>query len=195
MKKIIYLSSGAVYGGALNPAEDLRELTLNMESPIVFYALGKLSAERYLQSFCKEHNISLTILRAFTFGGPDLPRDSHYALGNFIQNVLNGEDITIKGDGKALRSFMHQDDLSRVIGMMINDDKSNIYNVGSQEAVSIKELAQRAISLSGKNLQIQIQNKHVPHSIDYVPNISKLLKDKDFRLNHTLDDIIRSMLP
>ena len=194
VRKIIYLSSGAVYGSALRPHESLSELTLNMASPVVYYALGKLSAERYLQSFCLEHDISLTILRAFTFGGPDLPRDTHYALGNFVQNVLDGEDISIKGDGKVLRSYMHQDDLCEVICMMINDDKSNIFNVGSDEPVSIKDLAERIIALSGKDLKLRILSEQRSHNDDYVPNIAKLLEEKNFKLNFTLDDIIQSML-
>lgn len=193
-KKLIFLSSGAVYGGVPYPHEGLSELSLKMTSPLSYYTLGKLSAERYLQSFCHEHDIRLIILRAFTFGGPDLPLNAHYALGNFVQNALDGADIVIKGDGNVLRSYLHQNDLCRIIGMMIEEERSDIFNVGSDEVISVRDLAMRIISLSGRHVKLRVLNEVPSHNVHYVPNVTKLLEYKNFRACYTLDDIIRSML-
>ena len=195
VKKIIYLSSGAVYGETSRKSESEPAITINTNSPQAAYALGKLASENFLKSFCVENNIQLVILRAFTFGGPDLPTNTHYALGNFIDDAKNNRDIIINGNGKDKRSYLHQDDLSRVLlDSMAMDGPFNLYNVGSGSAIELAELARKIATLSGKDIGVKILNKTQSRNSHYVPAIEKLVRERGFEQSKNLDELILSML-
>lgn len=149
LEAILFTSSGAVYGASNNlvPAPFKEDITLsgNIVLPAIkdnAYMLGKIESEKLFTEFSQNQNIPVKIARCFAFVGPFLPLDGTYAIGNFINNVINKQDIVIKSDGSAVRSYMYASDLVIWLLKILLDGKNCYpYNVGSDKAISIKELA------------------------------------------------------
>ena len=175
--KIVYVSSGAVYGVQPPDLEKLDELSIpndlqSMDAGKQDYALAKRDAELAIMQLGKD-GLNVSIARCFAFVGRWLPRDQHFAIGNFIEDALNHRVITVKAQHKVYRSYMYADDLVEWL-MAIADhatEKCPIYNVGSDEEVLITDLA-RIIAkeyLTDFNISPLVNDR-----IDrYIPNVNK----------------------
>lgn len=168
--RLLYVSSGAVYG--VQPPE-LSHVSEDFQcNPVTAYGEGKLKAE----NLCLESGIDTVIARCFAFVGPHLPLGKHFAIGNFINNVLKGEDILIKGDGTPYRSYMYATDLAEwLFTILLKGRSGEAYNVGSDVEVSIKELAEIVADFSGGKSKVIIARKPENGVLPsrYVPNIAK----------------------
>jgi dTDP-glucose 4,6-dehydratase len=111
-------------------------------NPRNHYGCGKQLAEHLCALYAAEFGIEIVVARCFAFVGPDLPLAAHFAIGNFIRDALSGKDIVIKGDGTPLRSYLDQDDLAHWLLALLADGRTGeAYNIGSDEAISIADLA------------------------------------------------------
>lgn len=145
VKKFLFVSSGAVYGkqqaNCLNVSESY---TGNADplQPNSAYGIGKLYSEHLCALFAKQYDLPIKIARCFAFVGPHLPLTTHFAIGNFISNVLAGEPIRILGDGTPCRSYLYAADLVIwLLTLLCFGKVGTPYNVGSDMGVSIAELA------------------------------------------------------
>ena len=186
--KTLYISSGGVYG---NHGKDVCELNEDMTCcPLTPYSKAKVIAENY----CKENSSNIVIARPFSFIGPYLPLDAHFAAGNFIAHALYAEDIIIKSDGSALRSYMYPSDFVEWIWKILLEGKSGeVFNVGSDEAISIFELATLIrLERQNSNLAIRILGEPVdPTNIScYIPNITKVKETLNLKIKTSLKDAI-----
>jgi len=160
-RKYLFVSSGAVYGK--QPAELTlieEEFTgapdLNLKSSA--YGEGKRIGEWLSRFTAETQGFEAKIARCFAFVGPGLPLDAHYAVGNFIRQGLNQEDIIIKGHGQSLRSYMYASDMAVWLWHILFKGQSGVaYNVGSEKAVTIQELAQRILSLENSGQKIKLE--------------------------------------
>ena len=199
--KFLFISSGAVYGQMpenMNQfTEDFNGNTNNLESHNV-YSIAKQTAEHLCSLYHDEHGLNISIARCFCFSGIHLPLNVHFAIGNFVQNVIDDKDIIIKGDGKSVRSYLDQDDMSEWILEILRNDKFNktTYNIGSEDSISIKELAMLIIDLSNKDLEVEIQNINsinLKKSV-YVPNCKKIQECFGIRQKISLSESIIKMI-
>ncbi|MCG9706189.1 NAD-dependent epimerase/dehydratase family protein, partial [Photobacterium damselae] len=145
-KRFIYISSGAAYGCLENQDDFFIESEKYNTEFLDEYAQVKLDSEKYLKL---NMNAILTIARCFSFAGPYLPLYGSYAFGNFIKNKMKNERININSTGDSIRSYLYAADM--VIWLfiiLINGEDKEIYNVGSDNFLTIKELA---ISISDEN--------------------------------------------
>ena len=183
-KTVLFTSSGAVYGPRTEPASEDDEC-----HPTTTYGKGKLAAERFLI----DSGLEVKIARCFAFVGPYLPRTIHFAIGNFIQDCLDGRDIVIKGDGTPLRSYLYADDLVEWLFAILERGKpGRAYNVGSDEGMSIKELAYKVRDALGSNVDVVVEGTPVggPPSV-YVPEIGFARQELGVSVSTAVADAIR----
>ncbi|MBF0207696.1 MAG: NAD-dependent epimerase/dehydratase family protein, partial [Oligoflexia bacterium] len=163
LESVLLISSGAIYGKQPPNISHIPEEYLG--GPTVHdaksaYSEGKRTAELLAAIYIREHDLPIKIARCFAFVGPHLPLDAHFAVGNFIGDLLAGRTIVIKGDGTPLRSYLYMADLVVWLLKILIDGKNNVpYNVGSDQAISIKSLAELVISVGKKNIKNMGLNK------------------------------------
>ena len=186
-EKLLFTSSGAVYGplppGMMNVPEDFPC------APVTEYGIAKLEAEK----MCLDSGISTRIARCFAFTGPRLALDIHFAIGNFIRNGLNKENIVIKGDGTPYRSYLYADDLVRWLFAVYDCKRDGaVFNVGSSEGISIADLARRVAAHFTPSPQVEVMGKAlpgVPPSV-YVPDVSLIKEELGVEMKNDLDQSI-----
>ena len=147
VKKVIYTSSMSVYGDQDPP------FTEDMDPrPIDIYALSKSSAEKALEIFNDVHNLDYTILRLHNVYGPRQNYQDPFrnVVSIFINLILLGKPIYIYGGGGQQRSFTYIDDCVPYIYESIYEKYNNeIFNVGPSTPITINELAEKLIEMSG----------------------------------------------
>lgn len=186
-QRILFVSSGAVYGPLSHDAEKLSETHLC--NPVTEYGIAKFEAEQ----MCLKSGIDTVIARCFAFTGPYLNRKIHFAIGNFIQNCLDNKDIEIKGDGTPYRSYLYADDMVKwLFAVLLNGRAGEIYNIGSDHAVSIAELAEIVKNALSKNNKIFILGKAEPLKMPdrYIPDVSKIQKELNVTIETDLENAI-----
>ncbi len=175
-KFFLFTSSGAVYGPQDPALEFLTEDTpirdydesLNMRS---VYCKSKRAAELITQIYSSR--MITTNARCFAFVGPYLPLNSHFAAGNFIQDGLAGRSIEVNGDGTPYRSYLYAADLSIWLWTILMRGETGLaYNVGSDQTVSIGELAHTVSSLFDPPPTVHIHQKQVAGKLAerYIPS-------------------------
>jgi len=182
-KKFLLTSSGAVYGLQPESVSHLREDYFggpDWLGPKAAYAEGKRVSEQMGSICAKKSNIHFTIARCFTFIGPLLPLDQHFAIGNFIGDALARRNISIRGDGTPMRSYLYAADLAIWLWTMLlrktePDSNPSVYNVGSGEAISIRDLARNVVEELDSSLQIEVaQQAQMGQRLEqYVPDVQK----------------------
>ena len=152
-KRVLFLSSGAVYGQQPWDLLNVPENYLggpNCIDPRATYAEAKRSAEMLCAIFQKQFNLKISIARIFALLGPYLSLDIHFAAGNFIRDAMEGREIVINGNGQPCRSYLYASDLTVALWhLLVKGESCKPYNVGSSEGISIKELAEKVSSVIG----------------------------------------------
>jgi nucleoside-diphosphate-sugar epimerase len=155
-KPLLFTSSGAVYGTQPQSVSHIAEGNVEPNPPseqLTAYAQGKQIAERMCREAGSNGQCSPIIARLFAFGGEYLPRDTHFAIGNFIQNALDRQPIAIQGDGRARRSYLYGADMATWLWSALAHGKTaSPFHIGSEHSVSILELAQTVATVSGEVL-------------------------------------------
>ena len=198
--KIVYVSSGAVYGVQPPNLDQIDESFVGDLSKMapgkLDYAVAKQDAEKAIIDLGTA-GLNVSIARCFAFVGKYLPRDQHFAIGNFIDDVINKRPIVVKANHQVYRSYMYADDLVEWL-MTIADDaspKCPIYNVGSNQAVLVSDLAK----LLADTYNVQAEIPLIADSkIDrYIPSIKKAKKELGLLLKYSftesIDETIREL--
>lgn len=168
---ILFTSSGAVYGRQPPEVSFIPEDFPGGPDPLnsnSAYAEGKRTAE-LLSTFLSS---GTKIARCFAFVGPYMHLDAHFAIGNFIRDGITGSPILIKGDGTPLRSYLYASDLATWLwAILLKGKPGRAYNVGSEEAISIADLANRvanqftpppAVLIAQKPTMDKLPERYVP---------------------------------
>lgn len=153
VQKILYLSSGAVYGNQPQGVDFLVEDDLtgpNCLDPKNTYAEGKRAAEMLCGIYGKQFASNISIARIFALLGPFINLNIHFAAGNFIRDALCGKQIVVASDGRAVRSYLYPTDLVVSLLALLTRGRPGVaYNVGSEDATSILELAKLTSTILG----------------------------------------------
>jgi len=184
-KKVLFTSSGAVYGLPLSDthlSEEDPSIIPNTDASSSALILGKLSSEFRFKHLFASEDIPVVIARCFSFSGPFIPPDLHYAFGSFCRSALIGEPLVIYSDGLSVRSYMDLSDLAIWLLMLLAiETKHIVYNVGSPIPITISDLAAMIVKISSSSSDIQIlggSGKRLsnPNLRSYLPNVSRANK-------------------
>ena len=197
IESFLFVSSGAVYGKQPLNVPNIQEsdsFKIDINNSKSAYSEGKRIAELYCATYFEKYNLPVKIARCFAFLGPYLPLDTHFAIGNFINNVINNQDIVITGDGSTTRSYMYASDLSIAIWKILLIGKNNKpYNVGVDKAYSLKEIALMLKKNYGNEVQILNIHKDLPKNI-YVPNIDTLINELEIKQFVQIEEAIHKTI-
>jgi dTDP-glucose 4,6-dehydratase len=141
------------------------------------YAEGKRAMEMLAVCYGREYGIEPVIARCFAFVGYGLP--PHLAVGQLINSALADGRIVITGDGKTVRSYLYAADLAVWLLALACKGKSGVpYNVGSDEAFRLDELAQLIDeTLDLDNLVAILGRTQSARRIRYIPDVSRIRQD------------------
>jgi UDP-glucuronate decarboxylase len=155
--RILQASTSEVYGDP--EVHPQREDYLGRVNPIGIrscYDEGKRCAETLFFDYQRQHNVNIKVIRIFNTYGPRMHPNDGRVVSNFIVQALRGEDITLYGDGEQTRSFCYVDDLidAMVAMMESNDHITGPFNVGNPQEVSMRELAELILTLTGSTSKL-----------------------------------------
>jgi UDP-glucose 4-epimerase len=204
LKKVVIASTSEVYGK--NDRVPLREDDDGLLGPTVksrwSYACSKAIDEFLGLAYCRSKGLPVVIVRYFNTIGPRQTGRYGMVVPRFVQQALNGEPITVYGDGGQSRSFTDVSDAVRAtIELSINPRAvGEVFNIGNGHEITIEGLAQRVKTLTGSSSLIT----HVPYEEAYtegfedlrrrVPDVSKLRSVSGFvaviDLNQSLEKVI-----
>jgi nucleoside-diphosphate-sugar epimerase len=191
-KSILMLSSGAVYGPAREGLRGFAEGHPGGPDPSLAgnaYAEGKRAAEQVC-AIAADEGLPVRIARCFAFVGPHMPFDQHFAIGNFIADAVDGRPIRVRSDGRPLRSYLYMSDLMRaLLSILVDGAVGRAYNVGSDVAVTIEELAQRVNRVAGGS-GVLIEGAPSDPLDRYVPDVTRIRTELGFTGEVALDDAI-----
>jgi nucleoside-diphosphate-sugar epimerase len=191
-RRLLNISSGAVYGAFAARPSGAKEEDDASAQPLTPYGEAKLEAER----MCEGAGLDFVTARAFAFLGPYLPLEAHFAAGNFLRDALRGGPILVRGDGSALRSYLHPADLVVwLLRILLRGRPARAYNVGSDEVVSTAQLARRIAGAAQPTPEVIIQSVQPqgPQNI-YLPDIRRARTELNLGVAIPLDDAIARTL-
>jgi nucleoside-diphosphate-sugar epimerase len=195
--RVLLLSSGAVYGSQPDHIEAISEdypgacATTDRRAA---YGQGKRLAEQLGTIFHADFALDVVIGRLFAFVGPGMPLDAHFAIGNFIRDAVSGRKIIVASDGSPVRSYLYAGDLAAwLLRLLVAGRAGAVYNVGSDEPISIADLAALvAHTVPGANgYAIKGSPKADAFHSRYVPAITRARNELGADVWTPLDEAIR----
>lgn len=175
IRKFVYASSSSVYGDVELPMRE--SCLLKPESP---YGVTKLAAENLCYLYYRNYRVPTVSLRYFTVYGPRQRPDM--AIHKFVRAVLNGEIITVYGDGEQTRDFTYVEDIVAANLLAADSDvMGEVLNIGGGSQVTVKLLLEKIEQITGKKARleyIEAQKGDVRHTLADIGKASKMLNWK-----------------
>ena len=176
---LVYASSGAVYGrGRTSSVHPTEETTASHDLSGLGnrYDETKRGSETLVRALSEAGVVQGSIARLYAFSGPLLPIDQHFAIGNFVRDVLMGRDVEVSGSGRDFRSWMYAADMAEVLMRLwdLGDSEGTAYNVGSREEMSIMDAALIVADVGGVRVRHLWNGTVDSPPTYYVPDTTKL---------------------
>jgi dTDP-glucose 4,6-dehydratase len=193
--RTLFMSSGAVYGQQPWELERVPESWSGgpiCTNPLAAYAEGKRAAEMLCAIYAKQFGLDIVTARIFALLGPHIELGIHFAAGNFIRDAMQGRPVIVKGDGRPCRSYLYASDLTAwLLAMLVKARPGAVYNVGSDQSVSIADLARRTSDLLGGD-GVTILGAQDPgwNPGRYVPDTSLIRHELGVQQTQSLDEAI-----
>jgi Nucleoside-diphosphate-sugar epimerases len=200
VEKMLLVSTGAIYGKApshlKNIPEDFPDSIDPTISKSVYHHVRRMM-ETLSVIYAEENDFEAKIARCFSFIGPYLPLNGRFAVSDFILDALSNNSITIKGDGKAVRSYLYMADL--VIWLwkiLFKGENCRPYNVGSELPITIREIAEEFANESVPPLPVSVlkESSHGVAQDYYVPDTSRARFELDLKQRIPLSKAVKKTM-
>lgn len=180
--RILQASTSEVYGDpSEHPQSEKYNGNVNCTGPRSCYDEGKRAAESLFFDYNRKRGVDIRVVRIFNTYGPNMLKDDGRVISNFIVQALNGDDITIYGDGTQTRSFQYVDDLVDGMIAMMDSDQTGPMNLGNPNEISIGELAQKIIEFTDSTSQIVYRDLPKDDPFKRKPNIELAQKNLNWQ--------------
>jgi dTDP-glucose 4,6-dehydratase len=194
--RFLLASTSEVYGDPLvNPQNEEYWGNVNPVGPRGVYDEAKRFAEAITMAYHRYHKIDTRIVRIFNTYGPRMRSNDGRVVPNFIGQALQGDDITVYGDGSQTRSLCYMNDEIEGIYRLMMSDYTLPMNIGNPEEYTILELANIIIRLTGSKSKIVYKDLPIDDPKQRRPDITKardILKwEPKVSLEHGLKDTIK----
>lgn len=142
-------STSEVYGDPeVHPQPESYKGSVNCYGPRSMYDEAKRYAEALIYAYRQKHKVNTVIARFFNTYGPRMDANDGRVVSNFINQALEGKDLTVYGDGKQTRSFCYVDDLIKGIVRLVDSNEEGPMNLGNPTEFTMIELAEMVIKLT-----------------------------------------------
>ena len=203
-KKILIASSSEVYGkNETVPFNEDDDIVLGSTTMSRWaYACSKAIDEFLGIAFYQQYGLGVVIGRFFNTIGPRQTGQYGMVVPRFVQKALNNEPIQIFGTGKQTRCFCYVKDLIEAIVTLMNSSQTagKVFNIGSSEEISIENLADKIIKMTGSKSEKQF----VPYEVAYgvpiedmmrrVPGLERIRNTIDWEPKTSLDEILKVII-
>ena len=155
--KVLQASTSEVYGDPeVHPQPESYRGAVNPIGPRACYDEGKRAAESLFMDYHRMNRVNIRLARIFNTYGPRMHPFDGRVVSNFIRQAIQGEDITIFGDGSQSRAFCYRDDLVEGLIRLMNapDDFIGPVNLGNPGEFTILELAEMVLKLTGSKSKL-----------------------------------------
>jgi len=154
--RFLLASTSEVYGDPqVHPQPESYWGHVNPVGPRAVYDEAKRFAEAITMAYHRTHGVDTRIVRIFNTYGPRMRADDGRALPNFISQALQGKPVTLYGDGSQTRSFCYVSDLVEGLLRLIASDLHDPVNLGNDEEITIRGIAEEVIRLTGARSEIR----------------------------------------
>jgi len=203
-KRVLVASTSEVYGLSNDvPFREDGNLVMGATTKGRWsYACSKAIDEFLALAYWREKKLPTTVVRLFNTVGPRQTGQYGMVIPTFVKQALAGRPITVYGTGEQTRCFGYVKDVVGALVALMDRSEAvgEVFNIGSNEEVSINQLAEKVRELSGSKSEIM----HVPYDEAYeegfedmprrVPDVSKVSALTGFRPTVTLEDILHSVI-
>ena len=161
MKRLLFVSSGEVYGQAVEGVASIGESYsgyIDSTNPRACYPNGKRAAETLCVSYTNQYGIDTVIARPCHIYGPTATEFDSRVSAQFINSVLSGKDIVLKSLGTQLRSYCYVADCaSGILSVLLKGETSNAYNISNETStVTIREMAEMVAQMFGRAIRFEL---------------------------------------
>jgi UDP-glucuronate decarboxylase len=195
--RIMQASTSEIYGDpTVHPQTEDYHGNVNPLGPRACYDEGKRCAETLFFDYARQHHVSIRVVRIFNTYGPRLHPSDGRVVSNFILQALRGEDITIYGSGQQTRAFCYVDDLIDGFIAMMNadDDVTGPINLGNPHEITVRELAERVITMTGGRSKLVWQPLPQDDPRQRCPDITRAEKLLGWRPRVSLEEGLRKTI-
>ncbi|MGH2504661.1 MAG: NAD-dependent epimerase/dehydratase family protein [Ktedonobacterales bacterium] len=197
---MLFLSSGAVYGVQPPDLERLAEDYTggpDLTRADATYGEGKRYAEALCVAFQRAYGVPVAIARPFTFLAPNQDLSAGFAATDFLRDALAGRPLEIKSDGTTTRSYAGPVGLlSMLWGVLFRGAPGRAYNVGSEEAITVLELASRIARACDTPPEVRVAQRPTPGRLParYVPDMTRMRVELGVQPHEDLNVIVHETL-
>lgn len=193
---ILQASTSEVYGDPkVHPQTENYLGNVNPIGVRACYDEGKRCAETLFFDYSRKHKINIKVVRIFNTYGPRMAIEDGRVVSNFIIQALRGSEITMHGDGSQTRSFCYVDDLTEgLISMMESKNLTGPINLGNPREFTIRELAEKCISLTNSNSKIIHKNFRSDDPMQRQPDITLAKKNLGWQPKINLEEGLKKTI-
>ncbi len=193
--RFLLASTSEVYGDPLvNPQSEEYWGNVNPIGPRGVYDEAKRFAEAITMAYHRYHGTQTRIVRIFNTYGPRMRLNDGRVVPNFIGQALNGEDITVYGDGSQTRSFCYVSDEIEGIYRLMMSDYSDPVNIGNPEEHTILEFAKFIIKLTGTDSKIIFKELPEDDPKQRKPDITKARRILEWEPEVSLEEGLKNTI-
>jgi UDP-glucose 4-epimerase len=204
-KRVLLASTSEVYGDH-RTTEPLHENARRVYGPTTqkrwLYADSKAMDEYLALAYRQERDLDFVIARLFNTVGPRQSGQYGMVVARFVQAAVTGAPLEIHGDGNQTRTFCHVQDTIRALQGLMDSPATTgeIYNVGSKNWLTIAELAQRVLELTGSSSEIvyvpydQVYGGGIDDMLHRLPAIEKITEAIGWQPDRSLDEILTDVI-